>query len=692
VYCTSLDREWRNWISSEREWQAANLAQIRRYPVTPLKRLTHTTLGSISRMYWDDRKHVLYAAVQYRGQVAHLAAIDPATGAIRKIVDIKGAALYYVCSLAWDPESRTLFYTTDNKQWRDLNIVQPDTGRHQMLVRDMRVGDLVFDRTAHVLWAIRRTDGLSSVVRIAPPYREWTEVRRCEYGYDLFDLDISPDGKYLTAGETDLSGRQKLVRISTADPAAPVQVLHDFEFNSPENFVHSADGRYLYGTSYYTGASNVFRYEFATQKMDVLSNAETGLFRPLPLEDGRLLALEYTASGFVPVEMPAAPVEDVSAVAYLGQQVAERWPVVKTWKLGSPQEIDLERLGVRSGTYNPRVLSLLSAYPVVEGYKNYAAAGWRVDMGDKVMLSSLTATLSFSPGPERTHAGFQYRYWNWKVTGAYNNADFYDLFGPTKSSYKGYFLKVENRHFLLYDMPRTVDLEWSVAGYGGLERLPDYQNVAAPYRNYLTGKLALNYSFVDRSPGAVDDEKGVRWQLALRDNYAHGTMLPRVYGTYDYGFLLPMKNSPIWLRTAAGYGFGNRNEALANFYFGAFGNNWVDRLETSRYREYASFPGVELDQIGAKSFGRALAEWNLPPVRFRHLGVPYLYCNWMRLSLFGGGLATDGGRRYRDAGAQLDFRIVPFSYLNSTFSLGYAVAKGNRTPRSGEFMISLKLL
>ena len=29
---------------------------------------------------------------------------------------------------------------------------------------------------------------------------------------DLFDLDVSPDGKYLTGAITDLSGRQKLVR------------------------------------------------------------------------------------------------------------------------------------------------------------------------------------------------------------------------------------------------------------------------------------------------------------------------------------------------------------------------------------------------------------------------------------------------------------------------------------------------
>ena len=47
-----------------------------------------------------------------------------------------------------------------------------------------------------------------------------------------------------------------------------------------------ADGRYLYGSSYYTGVSNIFRYEVATGAVEAVSNAETGFFRPVPLADG----------------------------------------------------------------------------------------------------------------------------------------------------------------------------------------------------------------------------------------------------------------------------------------------------------------------------------------------------------------------------------------------------------------------
>ena len=149
---------------------------------------------------------------------------------------------------------------------------------------------------------------------------------------DIFDIDVSPDGQYLTGAITDLSGRQKLVRYRIDElrkGGAQFEVLHDFEYNSPGNFVYSPDGRYLYGSSYYTGASNLFRYDSRRKKMDVISNAETGLFRPLPLADGSLIAFEYTSKGFVPARVPVKPLEDVSAIKYFGQATLEKYPELR---------------------------------------------------------------------------------------------------------------------------------------------------------------------------------------------------------------------------------------------------------------------------------------------------------------------------------------------------------------------------
>ena len=37
------------------------------------------------------------------------------------------------------------------------------------------------------------------------------------------------------------------------------------------------------------------------------------------------------------------------------------------------------------------------------------------------------------PANERAHLSFDAHLWDWKLTGYYNYADFYDLFGPTKA-------------------------------------------------------------------------------------------------------------------------------------------------------------------------------------------------------------------------------------------------------------------
>ena len=51
-------------------------------------------------------------------------------------IDLWGARL----ALAYDPESRTLFYTADNTAYRDLVAVDARTRQQRMLLRDARIG------------------------------------------------------------------------------------------------------------------------------------------------------------------------------------------------------------------------------------------------------------------------------------------------------------------------------------------------------------------------------------------------------------------------------------------------------------------------------------------------------------------------------------------------------------------------
>src|SRR6185503_13982969 len=117
--------------------------------------------------------------------------------------------------------------------------------------------------------------------------------------------------------------------------AGDLKPLSEYRFgqSTPETFVFSPDGKYLYGSSYFTGVSNIFRYEVATGEVEAVSNAEAGFFRPVPLADGRLVVLHYTADGFVPALVEPKPLKDVSAITFLGALVAEKHPVVTTWQV-----------------------------------------------------------------------------------------------------------------------------------------------------------------------------------------------------------------------------------------------------------------------------------------------------------------------------------------------------------------------
>ena len=118
----------------------------------------------------------------------------------------------------------------------------------------------------------------------------------------------------------------------------------DFGQAVPEGFVYSPDGKYLYGSSYFTGVSNIFRYELATEELEAVSNAESGFFRPVPLDDGTLVVLRYTGQGFVPTIIDPVPLEDVAAIKFFGTEIVDKYPQLNDWQVQSPADIPLDDL------------------------------------------------------------------------------------------------------------------------------------------------------------------------------------------------------------------------------------------------------------------------------------------------------------------------------------------------------------
>jgi hypothetical protein len=278
-----------------------------------------------------------------------------------------------------------------------------------------------------------------------------------------------------------------------------------------------------------------------------------------------------------------------------------------------------------------------------------------------------------------------------------NRADFYDLFGPTKTSRKGYVIGGGHTSTLIFDEPRRLDLAVDGSFSGNLDRLPEFQNVVVDVRRLARVEARLEFSDVRNSLGYVDDETGTKWSAVARADAVHGDVIPRWYGTLDHGWALPAGHSSFWLRGTAGMSPHTRQDPFANFYFGGFGNNWVDAGDEKRYREYFSFPGVEIDELPGRNFVKAIAEWNLPPLRFTHAGTPGFYAAWVRPAVFAGGLMTNlddrvSRQRAANIGAQLDVRFSVLSALDMTVSAGAAVAFRANGPTSREAMVSLKIL
>mgnify|MGYP000072371246 CR=1 FL=1 len=158
--------------------------------------------------------------------------------------------------------------------------------------------------------------------------------RRCPFGEECFTvLRRAPDGKLvslsLAGPDGERSGMQVMqLRVMSTGRllAGDATPLHKFEMGTavPEGFVFSPDGRYLYGSSYYTGVSNSTGLNFTYPRLRTDdSDPQMPWLRTVSIDDPaqRLAALEGApgpdrcANGGPPTEVgrPPAAVGGLSA-------------------------------------------------------------------------------------------------------------------------------------------------------------------------------------------------------------------------------------------------------------------------------------------------------------------------------------------------------------------------------------------
>lgn len=755
IYGVSISNSWSNWIEFEKDFQKKNIKKLKERKISNDDLITDKVLGGVSFAYHNKKRNKIYVAVNYPGKIPHLAELDLNTGNIKRLKDVKGPTLFNVTSLAYDEKNDILFYTTDNDDKRDLNSYNIKTGKSKLLQKDCRIGDLAFNKIDESLWGVKHLNGISTLVKIpktntkiqTKQYSTWEQKYTLPYGSDMFDMDISPDGLSLSAGVTDINGNQflNIYEINSFNSFDNENIKYKEVFNfdvaSPQSFKYSTDGSYLLGSSYYSGVSNIFKVDTKTLDIEVLTNALTGYFRPVPIDDEKIFSFKYTSNGFAPVYIYNEKDVEVSGIDFLGNKTIEKHPELKEWRTEVPnvQNFNDKNLNAKKGIYLPKKeIKLIYAYPTVVGYKNKVGVGYKFKFQDPLGMKSLDFSFSYTPNKwqngfddskkdidqdEEFHLSLNYS--TAKLSGFfagkydfyayYNQDDFYDLFGPTKRSRKGINIGFNHNQSLISDNPKNLDLTIGASAYYGLNQSPEFQQINFSNKDFNTNlfyNAFANFSYrnLKGSVGAVDAEKGIKSSLTLSNSISEGNFFPKVNGTLDFGFQLPVNHTSFWIRNSFGNSFSKQVNPFTRFGFASFGNNYIDNSSSKMYRNSFSFAGLSYDSqksIIAKSFFKSTLELILPPIRYRNFGFFNLFATHSHATLFAGGLFTSNydtsivvnqvtnpeyTESFRNIGFQVDTKLVMFSHLSSTFSFGWARAfeNGNNNKSYDEWMISLK--
>lgn len=706
VYGKSLHQAWKEWIGWEKDFQQANIDRIKAYPITDFKPITQKTLGNVSKLEYNAKTGKVYAAINHPGIVSQIAEIDVRSGKIRKLATLDSPELYYSTHLTYNAEDEKIYITEQNSKYRSLVEVDVKTGKKRMLNRLTRTGSLTFNPLDKSIWGVRHDNGNATLVKIPAPYDRVVPMYTAPFGRTLFDLDMSKSGDKLIASLSGVSGEQSLILFDV--PALEqgktgYETVYALEDNTLTQFRFSYDEQYLIGASYYTGVSNIWRIHLEDKRFELLSNGETGLFTPLQYNDSSLLVLRFNRDGMVPGIIPYKVLTEANSIDYLGNRVYERNPIVEAWSL-PPASQRIEATKEVSKPYYPlREMKLANAFPDIGGFKNTVALGYRLSWRDPVGISNAELFVAGSPwssyaDKQKIHLMFDWTYWNWHFTANFNQTHFYDLFGPTQRSRAGYNVGVQYRRNYSMQQPLKSYYQLGLYTYGDLEVLPQYQNVASPIRSFQAATVGYGRSKLRKTLGAVVDEKGFDWNVEATSYLAQGHLYPSFVSNQDLGFLIPgIRNTSFWIRNSIGQSLGDRASGMSHFYFGGFRNNYVDWQPAEQYRYALAFPGVQIDEIQAYNYVKTMGELNLKPIRLREIGTTWLYPTYIKSSVFGTHLLSDFDRsidrKHRfNAGAQVDVQWVLFSYLKTTWSVGYARKFESGMPQTNQFLLSLKLL
>ena len=385
----------------------------------------------------------------------------------------------------------------------------------------------------------------------------------------MYDLDVSPDGTRLAASFGEISGKQEVrvfddrgdARRSDATPDRAVRLRH----GGAERLRVLARRTYLYGSSYYTGVSNIFRYDLTR---DEGRRRHQRRNRVLPARcrsaDGRAdrVPLHRARASFRRASTPH-PLDDVSA-DHVSRRAARRGAsgAQDVDASARPADVPFDSMPKTRRAVparrRPAARIVLSDRPGLQGHgrrrhavqllRSAAASTARTSRPRTRRSATCPATNACICAPSTS-----------ATTGTrarrLNAADFYDLFGPTKIGRKGYSIGARPHEH--------ADLRRAAAPDARRQRPRRRQPrspAAVPERaggrrsSSSTLDATLTYTTSARSLGHVDDETGRKWTVAIAGRSWTRDVVPRACRhVRRRARACRSAHSSIWLRSAAGF-------------------------------------------------------------------------------------------------------------------------------------------
>ncbi len=701
----SLSDAWDNFIAYEKNFQEKNIKKLESYPLSSIRKITQKATGWVTHPYLDRTGQTVYFGYNNQGHLAGIKKLNLRTSDEEEISSLPTPSYITVASTAYDKSNGLFFYTTNNSEfYRDIWVLDVNTGKTKELFKDYRIGDLTVSPVTHELWGLRHSGGAMTLAYSRYPYNRIDPVVGFKIGDDLFDLSVSPSGRFLAAAYHKSNGQQLLILVDLDKLKAGgnFQYKTITEVGTPGNPSWSPDEKYIYWNAYTNGVSNIYRTDLSNNKIEALSHTVTGLFNPVYVSKDSLFAFEFTADGFLPVMIPNKPAVHLPAINYFGQGIINRNPQVLNWPLKAAKddfyESDLSKSKEYSGLDNLRIQTMI---PIITGFQSQKVLGFFTRISDPMLFHDLMLEFGISPfnnnsANAKVHFRGKYEYKKrFEIGLEYNAPDFYDLFNDRKRGMIGTKLSIANTNYWLYDNPHKVMQKTEIDLYTGVKSIND-NLVKVSQPDFVTASTNLNSKSLRRSLGSVDYESGNEFNITLNSfvsNFNKPDIAAEAHVEWDNYSTWIAAHNVFHFKLAFGYNHQNDNLAQAHYFFGGFGNRPFDDVPVKQFRDLFRFPGIPIYSLLTDKFAKIMFENNLPPVRFGGVGIGQHYLNYIDMSVFSSGLVanTNGYNLWGDVGAQINFVFKHWFNLESTFSAGIAKSwfkNGN----SWQWFLSYKVL